>query len=177
MNNQDDELFNNNFGQFLESHGVEIIGDRPTHLGTWRAMIDLNELKAAILAWHNRHLSEIERAYGGCHNCYGKGYSTVKSQTTGYGTDGDIGGFEGPIKIDKPIEIKYCDCDRARQLERAVIEARIDEINYLDDNYQEDSQWWERDHPGYSTPMIPMEDYIRRRDELTAQLSKSKEEK
>ena len=56
-----------------------------------------------------------------------------------------------------------------QQLERAVIEARIDEINYLDDNFQADSQDWEREHPGYSTAMIPMEDYIRRRTELKAQ--------
>ena len=49
---------------------------------------------------------------------------------------------------------------------RVALEARIDEINYLDDNFQADSQDWEREHPGYSTAMIPMEDYIRRRTEL-----------
>ena len=52
---------------------------------------------------------------------------------------------------------------------RVELEARIDEINYLDDNFQADSQDWEREHPGYSTAMIPMEDYIRRRTELKAQ--------
>ena len=52
---------------------------------------------------------------------------------------------------------------------RVALEARIDEINYLDDNFQADSQDWEREHPGYSTAMIPMEDYIRRRTELKAQ--------
>ena len=52
---------------------------------------------------------------------------------------------------------------------RVALEARIDEINYLDDNFQADSQDWEREHPGYSTAMIPMEDYIRRRAELKAQ--------
>ena len=52
---------------------------------------------------------------------------------------------------------------------RVAVEARIDEINYLDDNFQADSQDWEREHPGYSTAMIPMEDYIRRRAELKAQ--------
>lgn len=52
---------------------------------------------------------------------------------------------------------------------RVALEARIDEINYLDDNFQADSQDWEREHHGYSTAMIPMEDYIRRRTELKAQ--------
>ena len=52
---------------------------------------------------------------------------------------------------------------------RVALEARVDEINYLDDNFQENSQDWEREHPGYSTAMIPMEDYIRRLAELKAQ--------
>ncbi len=52
---------------------------------------------------------------------------------------------------------------------RVALEARIDEINYLDDNFQVDSQDWEREHPGYSTAMIPMEDYRRRRTELKVQ--------
>jgi len=64
----------------------------------------------------DQKVREIERAYGGCHNCYGKGYSTVKSQINGYGTDGDIGGFEGRIHIDMPVQMKYCDCDRGKQL-------------------------------------------------------------
>ena len=54
-------------------------------------------------------------------------------------------------------------------LKKHELQARIDEINYLDDNFQADSQDWEREHPGYSTAMIPMEDYIRRRAELKAQ--------
>ena len=57
---------------------------------------------------------------------------------------------------------------------RVALEAKIEAINYLDDNYQEDSQNWERDHPGYSTAMIPLEDYARYRKELGSQLSKSK---
>ena len=66
------------------------------------------------------------------------------------------------------------EADRLLQLitadrKRVALEARIDEINYLDDNFQTDSQDWEREHPGYSTAMIPMEDYIRRRTELKAQ--------
>ena len=59
--------------------------------------------------------------------------------------------------------------------EQKVLEARIDEIQYLDDEYQENSQDWEREHPGYSTAMIPMEDYINRKKELETQLNKLKE--
>ena len=69
------------------------------------------------------------------------------------------------------------EADRLLQLitadrKRVALEARIDEINYLDDNFQADSQDWEREHPGYSTAMIPMEDYIRRRTELKQELEK-----
>lgn len=56
------------------------------------------------------------------------------------------------------------------------LEARINEIDYLNNNFQEDAQDWMRDHPGYTTSMIPMEDYVKRRDELIAQLNKSKGE-
>ena len=109
---QDKELFENSFGEWLENHGVELIGNNPSHLGTWQAMVDMNELKLAIM--------------------------------------------------------QLFTADR----KRVALGARIDEINYLDDNFQADSQDWEREHPGYSTAMIPMEDYIRRRTELKQELEK-----
>ena len=46
---QDKELFENSFGEWLENHGVELIGNNPSQLGTWRAMVDMNELKLAIM--------------------------------------------------------------------------------------------------------------------------------
>lgn len=58
----------------------------------------------------------------------------------------------------------------------AEIEARIEEIKHLDDEYQENSQDWERDHPGYSTSMVPIEDYTRRRKELEAELQRLQKE-
>lgn len=61
--------------------------------------------------------TELDKAYGGCHKCYGKGYSTVKAQDIGYGTDGDIGGLQGPYKRDVPIQMKFCTCTRGKQLE------------------------------------------------------------
>lgn len=73
-------------------------------------------LKQALLSWKQRAVDEVEKAYGGCHKCYGKGYASYKTQHTGYGTDGDIGGFEGHYKRDIPIEMKFCSCDRGKQL-------------------------------------------------------------
>lgn len=61
--------------------------------------------------------NELKKSFGGCTNCYGKGYATVQSQINGYGTDGDIGGYEGKFKQDLPIQVKYCDCSRGKQLQ------------------------------------------------------------
>jgi len=86
-----------------------------------RNTYDLEQvLKQAIRDLIKSDREEIAKAYGGCTNCYGKGYSTVKSQINGYGTDGDIGGFEGRIHIDTPVQMKYCDCDRGAQLEKLL---------------------------------------------------------
>jgi|ERR1044071_939788 hypothetical protein len=63
---------------------------------------------------------QTEKAYGGCHNCYGKGYATFKTQHIGYGTDGDIGGYEGPYKRDMPVGMKLCTCERGKQLKAAL---------------------------------------------------------
>ena len=60
---------------------------------------------------------KLAKAYGNCTNCYGKGYATLKSQITGYGTDGDIGGYQGHYKKDLPVQMKYCDCERGKQLQ------------------------------------------------------------
>lgn len=83
------------------------------------------ELRSAILAWHNKQLSEVDRAYGGCHNCYGKGHETKQKFVTGGG------------KKWKTSPVKYCDCDRGVQLEqllhREKLKARIDELNSLNE--------------------------------------------
>ena len=52
--NVDDELFNDNFGAWLEYHGTDLEAQHTS--GRWRAMIDLNKLKSAIL----------QREYIGC---------------------------------------------------------------------------------------------------------------
>lgn len=53
--------------------------------------------------------AKIERAFGGCHNCYGKGYSTTQ--------------FGG-----KTFSLIYCSCARGKQLERLVEEAKNEAI-------------------------------------------------
>ncbi|NIL77137.1 hypothetical protein [Rhodococcus sp. B10] len=54
---------------------------------------------------------------------------------------------------------------------QVALEARVAEIQYLNDEYQEDAQDWMRDHTGYTTAMIPMDSYIKRKKELEAQLT------
>ena len=56
---------------------------------------------------------EIVKAFGGCENCYGKGYST---QMMGGGTAmGDFVGDE-PVEIPAEIKIHFCTCGRGRAL-------------------------------------------------------------
>lgn len=73
---------------------------------------------------------EAEKAYGGCRKCYGKGYSTVIEYASGFDTDQDIGSNRGKIKYQKPI-IRYCTCDRGKQLNGHVNEARVDESDKI----------------------------------------------
>lgn len=58
-------------------------------------------------------LRELEKAYGNCQKCYGKGYSTVRY---GLKTSAD---FEGEKDYIDPIKtnIHFCTCDRGKQLE------------------------------------------------------------
>lgn len=65
-------------------------------------------------------VDETAKAYGGCTNCYGKGYSTYKGEYRARGMRWS------------DDSIKYCDCDRGKQLESLMVakalEARIDEV-------------------------------------------------
>lgn len=61
-------------------------------------------------------MEKLERAYGGCRKCYGKGYSTYRY---GVKTSADMVGDKEYID---PIEthMNYCICDRGVQLQQLV---------------------------------------------------------
>lgn len=61
--------------------------------------------------------TEIEKAYGGCRKCYGKGYSTQKVQATMHDDFGNEG-VEG--KTIDLIPYHPCSCDRGKQIERMM---------------------------------------------------------
>lgn len=74
-----------------------------------------------ILEACEAQIQAAEKAYGGCHKCYGKGFSTWRHGETYWGTTHDI-----------RTEMKYCSCDRGKQLEalvnRDLVEARKEEV-------------------------------------------------
>lgn len=87
-----------------------------------------------------KEVSQTEKAYGGCHNCYGKGYATAPDLWAGYDTDTDIGSPGGPISGGEPVTMKYCTCERGKQLDQMVAKevaaARLDERKQIAlDNY------------------------------------------
>lgn len=63
---------------------------------------------------------DIEKAYGGCHKCYGKGYSTVWSGVSG---SADFIGDRSYVTQPKN-NIKYCTCDRGTQLKQLIVRER-----------------------------------------------------
>lgn len=81
-----------------------------------------SKAKQAILS----HITQAEKAYGGCHNCYGKGYATVNDRWVGHDTDTDIGSPGGVITGGNPTAMKFCTCDRGKQLEALIAQERVE---------------------------------------------------
>lgn len=80
-----------------------------------KALVDSLE---HLIAQHTADaVAATEKAYGGCHICYGKGYATVNAQWIGYDTDTDIGSPGGVVRGGNPMSMKYCSCERGKQLE------------------------------------------------------------
>ncbi|WP_143690376.1 hypothetical protein [Williamsia sterculiae] len=72
-----------------------------------------------IKARQEEAIRHTEKAYGGCHACYGKGYATHRSAITGVDTDQAIGSPGG--RIYHPFEeMRFCTCDRGQQLEKLL---------------------------------------------------------
>lgn len=77
---------------------------------------EVRKAYTAILARQQQKVTEIEKAYGGCHNCYGKGYATVNDRWHGHDTDMDIGSAGGYVTGGNANAMKFCKCDRGEQL-------------------------------------------------------------
>lgn len=96
-----------------------------------RSFLPSHQELDALVQLFNKELAQIEKAYGGCHNCYGKGYATVNDAWHGYDTDQDIGSPGGYVSGGDRNAMKFCSCDRGEQLRaqlaRREAEARIDE--------------------------------------------------
>ena len=72
---------------------------------------DMDVFVELAQSYANSEREEIEKAYGGCHKCYGKGYATVSDGTIGYEDFGGEG-FKTPITT----KMKFCTCERGKQL-------------------------------------------------------------
>jgi hypothetical protein len=59
-----------------------------------------------------KEMDKIEKAYGGCHKCYGKGYSTYRHGVSGSPDFEGDSGFE----IAPSTHMVFCTCDRGKQL-------------------------------------------------------------
>lgn len=89
--------------------------------------IEANRLWSELQQLFAIQLTEARKAYGGCTNCYGKGYATVNDRWHGHDTDTDIGSPGGYVSGGNPNAMKFCTCERGKQLEVQVTEARLDE--------------------------------------------------
>ena len=87
----DDEMDRMNYGE--DSHNEE--------------MVDLATTK--LLSLIDEEKGYIEKAYGGCHKCYGKGYSTYTMEQNN----------QGPRQL-----INYCDCSRGEQVKVLVTSSK-----------------------------------------------------
>lgn len=85
----------------------------------------------------SRVTTELEKAYGGCHLCYGKGYAT-----TWEGTE-TRNSHHPELAIAPHQQIKYCTCDRGKQLSemvsRVTIEAVVKELEFFKHTHTNDT--------------------------------------
>src|SRR5574343_186000 len=73
---------------------------------------DTEEIKSFL----SNVISQTEKAFGGCLNCYGKGYHTTIEYASGHG-EWDMG--QGDIKIHYQLpEMRFCNCDRGIELKK-----------------------------------------------------------
>lgn len=77
----------------------------------------LEEHAQKLERYCEKKCKEIEKAYGGCRKCYGKGYATYSNTTTAFADFGDeLGGADSATST--KLEMRFCACDRGKQLEQ-----------------------------------------------------------
>lgn len=77
-----------------------------------------------VLALIKAHTAKTAKAYGGCILCFGKGYATVSNRWFGHDTDQDIGSPGGTITGGNDLAMKFCTCNRGKQLEELLAQKR-----------------------------------------------------
>ena len=78
-----------------------------------------------IILMKDQIQKEERQAFGGCIKCYGKGYSTRATQEIG-APDHEMGVKGYKKQID---EMRFCICDRGRQLEKRINQERLKAID------------------------------------------------
>lgn len=73
--------------------------------------VAIGELMSLITEACAAEREETEKAYGGCHKCFGKGYATYR-----YGISGAVDFGGDGFEIGPSIHMVYCSCDRGKQL-------------------------------------------------------------
>jgi hypothetical protein len=117
MGNEDDELrkkVREAIGFGNEKY-VESIGMIGLSLPADRFNEITDDIMQLVVADRQKAITETARAYGGCTKCYGKGYATTIDYLGGVDTDTDIGSPGGYFKSQNNV-MRYCDCDRGKQL-------------------------------------------------------------
>lgn len=74
------------------------------------------DIMAAVDSYIEEATKQAERAFGGCRNCYGKGYATQRTQ------DHISPDFYGDVPYTAPakIDMLFCNCDRGKQLKQLL---------------------------------------------------------
>lgn len=84
--------------------------------------ISLSEFRTRVALYAEAVAAQTAKAYGGCTNCFGKGYATYINGTTAYSDFGDELGGDYSRHTDK-LEMRFCTCDRGKQLEQLASKA------------------------------------------------------
>jgi len=74
-------------------------------------------------AYEESDLARIEKAYGNCRLCYGKGYATLDVRSTKVLSDGGVG---NDFQKCGDVVVNFCECDRGKQLSLLFRKAKVE---------------------------------------------------